>query len=120
MKPRFLIDENINRAIQRQLRRQVPELEILAVGDPGAPPAGMADDGILHWIEENQYILVTENRSTMPKHLSNHFSSSRHIPGVLWVRPGVGVGRIIEEFYLIWLSSSAEEYRDSAFYIPLD
>ena len=77
MKPRFLIDENINRAIQRQLRRQVPELEILAIGDPGAPPAGMADEGILPWIEENQYILVTENRSTMPKHLSNPPRSAR-------------------------------------------
>jgi hypothetical protein len=58
MKPRFLIDENINRAIQRQLRRQVPELEILGVGDPGAPPAGMSDEGILHWIEENQYQII--------------------------------------------------------------
>jgi hypothetical protein len=35
MKPRFLLDEHINRAIQRQLRRQTPELEILAIGDPG-------------------------------------------------------------------------------------
>jgi hypothetical protein len=86
MKPRFLLDEHINRAIQRQLRRQTPELEILAIGDPGAPSAGIADQDILNWIEENQYILVTENRSTMPKHLSNHFTSGKHIPGILWVR----------------------------------
>jgi hypothetical protein len=44
-----------------------------------------------NWIEENQYILVTENRSTMPKHLSNHFTSRKHIPGILWVRPGLGL-----------------------------
>ena len=120
MKPRFLLDEHINRAIQRQLRRQTPELEILPIGDPGAPSAGIADQDILNWIEENQYILVTENRSTMPKHLSNHFTSGKHIPGILWVRPGVGIGRIIEELYLIWLSSLADEYKDRAIYIPLD
>ena len=56
----------------------------------------------------------------MPKHLSNHFTSGKHIPGILWVRPGVGIGRIIEELYLIWLSSLADEYKDRAIYIPLD
>ena len=120
MKPRFLLDEHINRAIQRQLRRQAPGIEILAIGDPGAPSAGMSDQDILNWIEENQYILVTENRSTMPRHLSNHFTSGKHIPGLLWVRPSVGIGHIIEELYLIWISSSADEYKDRAIYIPLD
>jgi len=37
MKPRFLLDEHINRAVQRQLRRNQPDTEVLAVGDPGAP-----------------------------------------------------------------------------------
>lgn len=120
MKPRFLLDENVNRAIQRQLRRQVPDLEILAIGDPGAPPAGTSDPDILSWIEGNGYILVTENRSTVPMHLSNHFSSGRHIPGIFWVRPGVSIGRIVEELYMIWLVSSAEEYRDRGLFIPLD
>jgi hypothetical protein len=120
MKPRFLLDEHINRAIQRQLRRQAPGIEILAIGDPGAPSAGMLDQDVLNWIEENQYILVTENRSTMPRHLSGHFTSGKHIPGLLWVRPGVGIRHIIEELYLIWLASSAEEYKDLTLFIPLD
>jgi hypothetical protein len=92
----------------------------IVVRDPGAPPAGMADQDILKWIEENQYILVTENRSTMPQHLSNHFTSGKHIPGKLWVHPGVGIRRIIGGLYLICLSSLADEYKDRAIYIPLD
>ena len=64
MKPRLLLDENINRAVQRQLRRWNPDIEVLAIGDPGAPPTGMSDPNILNWLEENRYILVTENRST--------------------------------------------------------
>ncbi|MDO9351609.1 MAG: DUF5615 family PIN-like protein [Deltaproteobacteria bacterium] len=120
MKPRFLLDEHIPRAIQRQLRRQRPDLEVLAIGDPGAPPAGTSDPNILNWIEQNNYILVTENRSTIPTHLSNHLSSGRHIPGPFWVRPGVTIGRMIEELYLIWLVSSVEEFKDRTLFIPLD
>jgi hypothetical protein len=119
MKPRFLLDEHVNRAIQRQLRRLDPQIEVLAIGDPGAPPAGTSDPDILGWLEENGYILVTENRSTIPVHLSDHFAAGRHIPGVFWIRPGVGIGRIIEELHLIWFVSTAGEYQDRLLFIPL-
>jgi len=56
----------------------------------------------------------------MPAHLANHFATGRHIPGMLWVRPHVGIGRIIEELYLIWMASTADEYKDRIFFIPLD
>lgn len=119
MKPRFLLDEHVNRAIQRQLRRLDPEIDVLAIGDPEAPPAGTPDPDILNWMEENRYILVTENRSTIPSHLSDHFAAGRHIPGILWIRPDVGIGRIIEELYLIWVASTADEYEDRPLFIPL-
>ncbi len=119
MKPRFLLDEHVNRAIQRQLRRLDPQIKVLAIGDPGTPPVGTLDPDILGWLEENGYILVTENRSTMPVHLSDHFAAGRHIPGVFWIRPGVGIGRIIEELNLIWFASTAGEYQDRLLFIPL-
>jgi hypothetical protein len=120
MKPRFLLDEHIPKAIQRQLRRKHSSLEVLAIGDPGSPPTGISDPDLLYWIEENRYILVTENRNTMPMHLSDHFGSGRHIPGIFWVRPSVGIGRIIEELYLIWMASTGEEFKDCSLFIPLD
>lgn len=82
MRPRLLLDEHVNRAIQRQLRRLDARIEVLAIGDPGAPPSGTSDPDILAWLEESGYILVTENRSTMPVHLSDHFVAGRHIPGL--------------------------------------
>lgn len=119
MKPRFLLDEHINRSIQRQLRRIDFEIDVLAIGDLGAPALGTSDPEILIWLEEHNYILVTENRSTIPVHLSDHFARGRHIPGVLWVRPNVGIGRLIEALHLIWAASDAEEYYDRAIFIPL-
>lgn len=119
MKPRFLLDEHVNRAIQRQLRRLEPQIEVLAVGDPDAPSKGMPDSELLIWLEANRYILVTENRSTIPVHLAEHFAAGRHSPGVLWIRPNTPLGRITEELYLIWAASTAEEYQDRALFIPL-
>ncbi len=119
MKPRFLLDEHVNRAIQRQLRRLDVRIEVLAVGDPGAPSAGTPDPALLVWLEKEGYILVTENRSTMPTHLADHYAAGRHVPGIFWLRPGAGLGAIIEELYLIWSASEADEYRDRTLFIPL-
>lgn len=118
-KPRFLLDEHINRAIQRQLRRWDARIEVLAVGDPGAPPSGTPDPEILGWMEQNGYILITENRRTIPGHLSDHLAAGRHVPGVFWLRPGAELGPIIESLYLIWLVSTLEEYQDRTTYLPL-
>ena len=118
MKPRFLLDEHVNPAIQRQLHRLNPEIEILMIGQSDAPPKGTADPDLLIWLEENNFILVTENRSTIPIHLADNFAQKRHIPGVFWIRPNVNIGQIIEELYLIWLVSTAEEFQDRTLFIP--
>jgi hypothetical protein len=54
----------------------------------------------------------------MPVHFTAHLEAGRHIPGINWLRPGVSLGRIIEELYLIWEASTAEEYQDALLFIP--
>ena len=71
-KVRYLLDENVNRAIKRQLKRLDGSIEVIAIGEPEAPPSGVSDPEILAWIERHGYILVTENRRTMPAHLKEH------------------------------------------------
>ena len=94
-------------------------IDVLAIGDPGAPPTGSPDPEILVWLEQQGYLLVTENRSTIPLHLSNHFAAGRHVPGILWIHPDMGLGRIIEELYMVWSASSADEYQDHTLFLPL-
>jgi hypothetical protein len=119
MRPRFLLDEHVNHAVQRQLRRLSMEIDVLAIGEGNAPAKGTLDPELLLWLEANEYILVTENRSTIPVHLADHFEQGWHTPGILWIRPDVGLGEIIEELYLIWQVSTADEYQDQALFIPL-
>lgn len=119
MSLRFLLDEHVNRAVQRQFRRIAPAVEILAVGDAGAPPTGSPDPVLLRWLEVHAYVLVTEDRSTMPAHLSEHFLRGGHVPGVIWIRPRIGVGQIIEDLHLIWATTTEDEFRDRTLFIPL-
>ena len=118
MKPRFLLDENVELVIQRHLRRREPALTILAVGDPGAPPLHALDPDILRWVEIHQYILVTWDRSTMPDHIAEHYNAGGRLPGVLLIRRGSGLGQIIEAIHLIWSLAELEEYQDTVQYIP--
>ncbi|MCH8293673.1 DUF5615 family PIN-like protein [Candidatus Poribacteria bacterium] len=116
---RFLLDEHVSSAIQRQLRRLDSQIDVLRVGEEDAPPKGTLDPEILVWLEQNNYILVTENRNTMPAHFADHLAAGQHVPGILCIRPNVTIGRIIDELYTIWYASSAEEYRDRVQFIPL-
>lgn len=119
MRPRFLLDENMERAIQRQLQRLNPGIDVRLVGDAEVPPRGTPDPDILMWIEHNNYILVTRNRKTMPKYFNAHLTAGGQVPGVFCIRKSVTMGALIDLLYLIWYASDAEEYRDRLVFIPL-
>ncbi|MDY7039358.1 MAG: DUF5615 family PIN-like protein [Chloroflexota bacterium] len=117
--PRFLLDEHILQATQSQLLRLDAEIDVLAVGQPLAPPKGTSDPDILVWIEKRGYILVTANRRTISEHVRAHYAAGRSIPGILLLKRGVSLGQVIEQLYLLWAASDAEEYVDRILYLPL-
>ena len=116
---RFLIDENISPRYRTQLLYHEPSLTVLAVGDEGAPPKSTPDPEILEWCEQHQFNLVTNNRESMPQHLSDHLSAGNHVPGIFTINLEVPMGKIIEELLLIASASDTDEYIDRITYIPL-
>ncbi len=117
--PGYLIDENLTVTIALQLRRHAPYLSVLAIKEAGAPPKGMLDPEILIWLETNNYRLVTNNRTSMPNHLSDHLAAGRHIPGILVIANPLNIGELIQELILIWQISFPDEYRDQIIYLPV-
>ena len=108
MSPRFLLDEHLKRSIQTQLRG----IHVRLIGDEGVPPLGTPDPDILTWIEHNDYILVTNNRTTMPRHLAEHLQSGGHVPGVLCFPQRTSIGTYIKELRRMWNSFIPDQYRD--------
>lgn len=122
MSIKYLIDENLPPLYQQQLRRFLPELDVLAIGDIGplnVPPKGTLDPEILIWCEINNFILVTNNRASMPVHLAEHQAQNRHLPGIFVFRKKAAIGQILDDLIPIAEVNESEEYRDCITRIPL-
>ena len=117
--PGFLIDENLPPVIAVQVRQHEPRIQALALGQPGAPSKGTPDPQLLCWIEENNYLLITNNRANMPGHLRDHLAAGRHIPGILVAPFPLDIGELIKELILIWGARLPNEYQDQIVYLPL-
>jgi len=116
---RFLLDENVDPLYRSELLRREPSLVVWRVGDISAPPASTLDPAILVWCEQNAFLLVTNNRKSMPAHLRDHLGQGRHVPGIMVLNDKMGIGETIEELWLMWAASREDEYRDSIIYLPL-
>ena len=116
---RFLIDENLSRIYQTQLLDYGQSLTVLMIGDAGAPERGTQDPEILDWCEQNGFILITNNRKSMPQHLKHHLAAGNHVPGIFTISRKVEPKRIVEELMIIIGASDEEEYIDKITYIPL-
>lgn len=116
---RYLLDENLARQWRAQLLRRLPSLTVWMVGDPSAPEMGTLDPEILLWCEAHGFILVTNNRRSMPRHLADHLAAGRRIPGILVLRKNAAMGQVIEDLILIAEVAGDDDYQDVISYVPL-
>ena len=116
---RYRLDENIDRVVFKQVRKLEPSIDIHCVGELGFPPLGSSDPNILKWLEKAGYILITENRKTIPTHFSNHIEANRHLPGIFVVTKQLSHMDLVEELILIWETTESEEFKDIILYLPL-
>jgi len=116
---KYLIDENVDPIYPNQIRIKHPELIIRVIGEPFIPAKGTKDPKILEWCEEYEFILVTNNRKSMPVHLKDHLQANRHIPGIFILSANLSVGQNLDELILIAECSFSNEYQDRIIHLPL-
>lgn len=97
----------------------MPLVQVVRVGDVDGPPLGTSDPELLIWAEENEFVLVSNDKQTPPGHLQLHLEAGRHSPGILFIRPGTGLAEVIAALDLISGAGDPEEYRDCYHFIPL-
>lgn len=118
MNLQYLIDENVNPIYPNQIRQREPDIAVKVVGEPETPPKGTLDPEILYWCEDNNCVLVTNNRTSMPVHLAEHRAVNRHIPGIFIINPNLSIGENLEELILAALASQENEYQDRIVFLP--
>jgi hypothetical protein len=116
---KYLMDENVAPAYATQLRQRKRDLVIRAVGEPDTPSKSTLDPEILLWCEEYGFLLVTNNRTSMPVHLADHIAQGRHVPGIFILNPDWSIGQNLDELILIAEGSFDDEYQDQIVFLPL-
>jgi hypothetical protein len=116
---KYLLDENVHPALRFELYKRETELILWEIGDPGTPPKSAKDSDILVWCEENGFILITNNRKSMPRHLKDHLNAGRHSPGIFILNNKMGIRDTVEELLIIREASFPNEYRDLIIHLPL-
>lgn len=110
-------DENFDADILRGLLRRIPDLDVVRVQDVGL--AETADPIILAWAAEEERILVTHDRDTMPNFAYDRVRAEEPMPGVFLVSDLMPKGQAIEELFLAVHCLSPRECRDQVTYFPL-
>ena len=118
MSLRYLLDENVEPSYKTQLARRNFEIIMWVVGEPGVPPRGTLDPEILLWCEEHGFVLVTNNRASMPGHLRDHINEGRHVPGIFILGKKLSFGQNLEELIFLAEASFDNEYRDQIIHLP--
>jgi|CXWL01.1.fsa_nt_gi hypothetical protein len=119
MKISFLLDEHLPLLLKALLERKDATLDVLRVGDSGAPALGAEDPHILDYLEQSGRTLITRNRATMGRHAEAHLVKGGHFNGVFRIRPDTTANQLADEMYLLWSASEAEEWRDVIAWLPL-
>ncbi|MEA5467956.1 hypothetical protein VB714_03680 [Spirulina sp. 06S082] len=71
------------------------------------------------WCEQNNYILVTNNRRSMPVHLKEHLAQNHQIPGIFVLRPKFTIGEILNNLVFIAQAGKPSDYQNLITHIPL-
>lgn len=87
MNLKYLIDENVNPLYPKQIRQKEPNIIVKVVGELNIPPKGTLDPEILDWCEDNNFVLVTNNRTSMPVHLAEHIAKKSSYPRYFYSQP---------------------------------
>lgn len=116
---KYLLDEHVPPLFQTQLVRRETTLTVWKVADPGAPPRGTLDPDILSWCEANDFVLVTNNRKSMPVYLTEHLAAGRHVPGILTIDLDRSMRDLLDDLLLLAMLAGIDEYQDRIEYLPL-
>jgi hypothetical protein len=118
MPVRFLLDENLSPRLRRAIKLAYPEIDVIRVGDEGAPPFATQDPDLLIWCDTHRRLLVTNDRTTMPRHLADHHATSGQHWGILWLHERAALTQVIEAIHLVWAASTAEDWHNRTGWIP--
>ncbi len=114
---RLLSDENFKGDIIRGLFLYQPDLDLVRVQDVGLQEAD--DPTILAWAANNNRIVVTHDRATMPDFAYQRLERNEAMTGLFVVNDRIAIRDAIDELLLLNDCTEQEEWKGIVLYLPL-
>jgi hypothetical protein len=116
MKVSYQADADLNEDIVSGILRRVPEIDFQTADE--LELANLPDPDVLALTAQENRILVTHDRRTMPTHFGR-FIEGRQSPRLIVISQKADISAVIEDLILIWTASEAEEYINLILTVPL-
>lgn len=113
---KLLLDENVERALFLGLKRRHPGLDVVRVVDVGL--GGRPDAEVLEWAAREGRVLVSRDHATLSAEAARRIEEGRPMSGLILLRRGVGVGRILEDLELLLTAARPGELENAILYLP--
>ncbi len=114
---RLLSDENINGDLIRTLLQLRPTIDLIRVQDVGL--RGATDPTILAWAAEDDRILLTHDRATVPDFAFARCAAGQSMTGVFVLAQRRPIRQIIDELLMIDACSDHAEWAGRVVHLPL-
>ncbi len=114
---RLLSDENFHGDIVRGLSLRAPNLDLQRVQDVGLRQ--LEDPEILEWAAQNDRILLTHDRATIPDFAYDRVLKEQPMPGAFIVNNQMAIRQAIDEILLLVDCTQQSEWSNIILYLPM-
>jgi len=114
---RLLADQNFNNDVVRGVRLRKADAEFVRAQDFNLSQA--EDTKVLAWAAENDYIVATHDRATMPDFAYERVLAGQPMPGVFVISDRLAVRDAIDELLLVYECSTPADWSGRVVHLPL-
>jgi hypothetical protein len=114
---RLLIDQDLDHVILRGLLLRVPNLDVVTAHQVGLSHA--SDPNVLAWAAEQERVIVTHDRRTMPYHATSRIARAEKVAGIIVVSRQLPISHVINELEIIVSCSDMVEWENIIKHLPL-
>ena len=115
MKIIFQADADLDEDIIWGVKRAEPVIDFQTADEAGI--RGLKDSIVLKTAANENRILISHDRRTMPYHFAD-FIQNQTSPGVFIISQGARISQIIDDIILIWFASEPEEWENPIADLP--
>jgi predicted nuclease of predicted toxin-antitoxin system len=116
VRARFLADADLDRRIVTSLQKLEPDIDFETA--QAAALKGLPDSEVLRIAAEKNRVLVSHDRSTMPRAFYK-FVQERESPGLILVRQIAPFRQVLEDLRIYYHALLAQDFVNGIYYAPL-